>query len=183
MNHDPADQLWSQIENDGTQEAPESMNAAQTESADNDVITNLERERDEFKDMYMRSVAEAQNIQRRAQVDVENSRKFATENLVVDILPVLDNFERAVQSPAEGDAKTFLDGFVMIHQNLMATLQKHGLAPIEAVGQPFDPNLHQAIMRVETDEYPEDTVVEVLQTGYTVDGRCIRPAMVKVSGN
>ena len=71
----------------------------------------------------------------------------------------------------------------MIHQNLMATLQKHGLAPIEAVGQPFDPNLHQAIMRVETDEYPEDTVVEVLQTGYTVDGRCIRPAMVKVSGN
>lgn len=92
----------------------------------------------------------------------------------------MDNFERAVQSPAEGEAKVFLDGFIMIHQNLMAMLSKHGLAVIEAMGQPFDPNFHQAIMRVPSDEYESDTVCEVLQTGYTVDGRCIRPAMVKV---
>ena len=92
----------------------------------------------------------------------------------------MDNFERAVQSPAEGDAKVFLDGFIMIHQNLMAMLSKHGLAVIDAVGKPFDPNFHQAIMRVPSDEFESDTVCEVLQTGYTVDGRCIRPAMVKV---
>ena len=127
--------------------------------------------------------ADFDNFRRRTNQEKEQLSGFVKGNVLADLLPVLDNFERAVQSPAEGDAKTFLDGFVMIHQNLMATLQKHGLAPIEAVGQPFDPNLHQAIMRVETDEYPEDTVVEVLQTGYTVDGRCIRPAMVKVSGN
>ena len=68
----------------------------------------------------------------------------------------------------------------MIHQNLMAMLSKHGLAVIDAVVKPFDPNFHQAIMRVPSDEYESDTVCEVLQTGYTVDGRCIRPAMVKV---
>ena len=72
---------------------------------------------------------------------------------------------------------------MMIHQNLMDMLKKHGLATIEAVGQPFDPNFHQAIMRVESDEYEDDTVCEVLQTGYTVDGKTVRPAMVKVVHN
>ena len=105
---------------------------------------------------------------------------FVKGDVLKDLLPVLDNFERAVQSPAEGDTKVFLDGFIMIHQNLMAMLSKHGLAVIDAVGKPFDPNFHQAIMRVPSDEYESDTVCEVLQTGYTVDGRCIRPAMVKV---
>ncbi|MDU4214825.1 MAG: nucleotide exchange factor GrpE [Veillonella sp.] len=120
--------------------------------------------------------ADFDNRYKRLQADFENVKG----DVLTDLLPVLDNFERAVQSPAEGEAKVFLDGFIMIHQNLMAMLSKHGLAVIEAMGQPFDPNFHQAIMRVPSDEYESDTVCEVLQTGYTVDGRCIRPAMVKV---
>ena len=124
--------------------------------------------------------ADFENFKRRTNQEKEQLAGYVKGDVLTDLLPVLDNFERAVQSPAEGEAKVFLDGFIMIHQNLMAMLSKHGLAVIEAVGQPFDPNFHQAIMRVPSDEYESDTVCEVLQTGYTVDGRCIRPAMVKV---
>ena len=168
---------------DAGAEAVEAEVVEDTEEAVVDAAQVLEELKNEFDNRYKRLQADFDNVRRRTNQEKEQLSGFVKGNVLADLLPVLDNFERAVQSPAEGDAKTFLDGFVMIHQNLMATLQKHGLAPIEAVGQPFDPNLHQAIMRVETDEYPEDTVVEVLQTGYTVDGRCIRPAMVKVSGN
>ena len=168
---------------DAGAEAVEAEVVEDTEEAVVDAAQVLEELKNEFDNRYKRLQADFDNFRRRTNQEKEQLSGFVKGNVLADLLPVLDNFERAVQSPAEGDAKTFLDGFVMIHQNLMATLQKHGLEPIEAVGQPFDPNLHQAIMRVETDEYPEDTVVEVLQTGYTVDGRCIRPAMVKVSGN
>lgn len=168
---------------DAGAEAVEAEVVEDTEKAVVDAAQVLEELKNEFDNRYKRLQADFDNFRRRTNQEKEQLSGFVKGNVLADLLPVLDNFERAVQSPAEGDAKTFLDGFVMIHQNLMATLQKHGLEPIEAVGQPFDPNLHQAIMRVETDEYPEDTVVEVLQTGYTVDGRCIRPAMVKVSGN
>ncbi|NCB95789.1 MAG: nucleotide exchange factor GrpE [Negativicutes bacterium] len=168
---------------DAGAEAVEAEVVEDTEEAVVDATQVLEELKNEFDNRYKRLQADFDNFRRRTNQEKEQLSGFVKGNVLADLLPVLDNFERAVQSPAEGDAKTFLDGFVMIHQNLMATLQKHGLAPIEAVGQPFDPNLHQAIMRVETDEYPEDTVVEVLQTGYTVDGRCIRPVMVKVSGN
>ncbi len=168
---------------DAGAEAVEAEVVEDTEEAVVDAAQVLEELKNEFDNRYKRLQADFDNFRRRTNQEKEQLSGFVKGNVLADLLPVLDNFERAVQSPAEGDAKTFLDGFVMIHQNLMATLQKHGLAPIEAVGQPFDPNLHQAIMRVETDEYPEDTVVEVLQTGYTVDGRCIRPAMVKISGN
>ena len=168
---------------DAGAEAVEAEVVEDTEEAVVDATQVLEELKNEFDNRYKRLQADFDNFRRRTNQEKEQLSGFVKGNVLADLLPVLDNFERAVQSPAEGDAKTFLDGFVMIHQNLMATLQKHGLAPIEAVGQPFDPNLHQAIMRVETDEYPEDTVVEVLQTGYTVDGRCIRPATVKVSGN
>lgn len=168
---------------DAGAEAVEAEVVEDTEEAVVDATQVLEELKNEFDNRYKRLQADFDNFRRRTNQEKEQLSGFVKGNVLADLLPVLDNFERAVQSPAEGDAKTFLDGFVMIYQNLMATLQKHGLAPIEAVGQPFDPNLHQAIMRVETDEYPEDTVVEVLQTGYTVDGRCIRPAMVKVSGN
>ena len=134
----------------------------------------------DFDNRYKRLQADFENFKRRTNQEKEQLAGYVKGDVLTDLLPVLDNFERAVQSPAEGDAKVFLDGFIMIHQNLMAMLSKHGLAVIDAVGKPFDPNFHQAIMRVPSDEYESDTVCEVLQTGYTVDGRCIRPAMVKV---
>ena len=145
-----------------------------------DAAQVLEELKADFDNRYKRLQADFDNFKRRTNQEKEQLAGYVKGDVLTDLLPVLDNFERAVQSPAEGDAKVFLDGFIMIQQNLMAMLSKHGLAVIDAVGKPFDPNFHQAIMRVPSDEYESDTVCEVLQTGYTVDGRCIRPAMVKV---
>ena len=151
-----------------------------TEEAVADAAQVLEELKADFDNRYKRLQADFENFKRRTNQEKEQLAGYVKGDVLTDLLPVLDNFERAVHSPAEGEAKVFLDGFIMIHQNLMAMLSKHGLAVIEAMGQPFDPNFHQAIMRVPSDEYESDTVCEVLQTGYTVDGRCIRPAMVKV---
>lgn len=137
----------------------------------------------EWENRYKRLQADFENFKRRTNQEKTQLASFIKGGVIEDLLPVLDNFERAISAPAEGDAKVFLDGFVMIHQNLMAMLSKQGLEVIDAVGKPFDPTYHQAIMRAPSDEYDDDTVCEVLQTGYTVDGRVVRPAMVKVVHN
>lgn len=137
----------------------------------------------EMENRYLRLQADFDNFKRRTLQEKEQLAGFVKGDVMEDLFPVLDNFERALQVPATDETKAFLEGFAMIQQNLMASLQKHGLAVIEAVGKPFDPNYHQAVMRVPSDEYEDDTVCEVLQTGYTVDGRTVRPAMVKVVHN
>ena len=152
----------------------------ETEEVVADAAHVLDELKADFDNRYKRLQADFENFKRRTNQEKEQLAGYVKGDVLTDLLPVLDNFERAVQSPAEGDVKVFLDGFIMIHQNLMAMLSKHGLAVIDAVGKQFDPNFHQAIMRVPSDEYESDMVCEVLQTGYTVDGRCIRPAMVKV---
>ena len=162
---------------EATKEQSEAQNAEESVVEASEVLEELKAD---FDNRYKRLQADFENFKRRTNQEKEQLAGFVKGDVLKDLLPVLDNFERAVQAPAEGDTKVFLDGFIMIHQNLMAMLSKHGLAVIDAVGQPFDPNFHQAIMRVPSDEYESDTVCEVLQTGYTVDGRCIRPAMVKV---
>lgn len=162
---------------EATKEQSEAQNAEESVVDASEVLEELKAD---FDNRYKRLQADFENFKRRTNQEKEQLAGFVKGDVLKDLLPVLDNFERAVQAPAEGDTKVFLDGFIMIHQNLMAMLSKHGLAVIDAVGNPFDPNFHQAIMRVPSDEYESDTVCEVLQTGYTVDGRCIRPAMVKV---
>lgn len=162
---------------EATKEQSEAQNAEESVVDASEVLEELKAD---FDNRYKRLQADFENFKRRTNQEKEQLAGFVKGDVLKDLLPVLDNFERAVQAPAEGDTKVFLDGFIMIHQNLMAMLSKHGLAVIDAVGEPFDPNFHQAIMRVPSDEYESDTVCEVLQTGYTVDGRCIRPAMVKV---
>ena len=171
------EQVKEEILEEEVTESTEEQNAA---DAVVDAGPVLEELKADFDNRYKRLQADFENFKRRTNQEKEQLAGFVKGDVLKDLLPVLDNFERAVQAPAEGDAKVFLDGFIMIHQNLMAMLSKHGLSPIEAVGQPFDPNLHQAIMRVPSEDFESDTVCEVLQTGYTVDGRCIRPAMVKV---
>ncbi len=137
----------------------------------------------EFDNKYKRLQADFDNFRRRTNQEKTQLATFIKGNVLEDFLPILDNFERALAVPATEDNKAFLEGFQMIQDSLIAMLSKHGLAAIEAVGKPFDPNFHQAIMQVQSDEYEDDTVAEVLQTGYTVDGRTIRPAMVKVVNN
>ena len=150
---------------EATKEQSEAQNAEESVVDASEVLEELKAD---FDNRYKRLQADFENFKRRTNQEKEQLAGFVKGDVLKDLLP------------AEGDTKVFLDGFVMIHQNLMAMLSKHGLAVIDAVGKPFDPNFHQAIMRVPSDEYESDTVCEVLQTGYTVDGRCIRPAMVKV---
>ena len=161
----------------------EELTVEKTEEAVADAAQVLEELKADFDNRYKRLQADFENFKRRTNQEKEQLAGYVKGDVLMDLLPVLDNFERAVQSPAEGEAKVFLDGFIMIHQNLMAMLSKHGLAVIEAVGQPFDPNYHQAIMRVPAEDMEDDTVCEILQTGYTVEGRVVHPAMVKVVHN
>lgn len=107
-------------------------------------------------------------------------------DVISSILPVIDNFERALQVPQDqvaDDVKSFIDGYEMIYKQLLGVLEKEGVTKIDAVGKPFDPNYHQAVMRVPSDEYDDDVVVEVLQEGYLLGDKTLRPAMVKVAFN
>ena len=107
-------------------------------------------------------------------------------DVITNILPVIDNFERALQVPQDkvaDDVKSFIDGYEMIYKQLLGVLEKEGVTKIDAVGKPFDPNYHQAVMRVPSDEYDDDVVVEVLQEGYLLGDKTLRPAMVKVAFN
>jgi len=160
--------------------ASEANEVSEAVSAEADAVQEALAEAEK---RFVRLQADFDNFKRRTLQEKDQLAGFVKADVMKDLFGVLDNFERALAAPTTAETKAFLDGFVMIHQNLMAMLSKHGLAVIEAVGQPFDPNYHQAIMRVPSDEYEDDMVCEVLQTGYTVDGKTVRPAMVKVVHN
>ncbi len=126
--------------------------------------------------------ADFDNYRKRTQKEKEDISKYAAERLVGAILPVLDNFERAIGSvQTSPDLAGYSQGVEMIFRQMHNVLVKEGLAAIEAVGQPFDPNIHEAILTVESEEHPENTVVEEVQKGYYLKDRVLRPSMVKVS--
>jgi molecular chaperone GrpE len=113
----------------------------------------------------------------------EELAQYATSKLVGQLLPVLDNFERALLTNGDvAQSDSFAKGVDMIYRQLFQVLEAEGLKPMAPIGQTFDPEHHQAIMQVESDEYEEGTVVEVIQSGYWLKDKVIRPAMVKVSG-
>jgi len=146
-------------------------------------IAELERLADEHQNRYLRAQADFDNFRRRTQKEKEELAQYASMKLITQLLPVLDNFNRALQAgEGAGGTESFAKGVDMIFRQLSQVLEAEGLKTMEAEGQPFDPELHQAIMRVESDEHEEGTVVEVVQTGYMLKDKVIRPAMVKVSG-
>jgi molecular chaperone GrpE len=146
-------------------------------------IAELERQVEEYRQRLLRAQADFDNFRRRTQREKEELVKFASADLITRLLPVLDNFERAIgASKSSGDFESLAKGVDMIHRQLLQLLEQEGLKPMETVGQPFNPELHEAVMRVESDEHEEGTVVEELQRGYILKDRVIRPAMVKVSG-
>jgi molecular chaperone GrpE len=133
-------------------------------------------------DRYLRAVAELENAKKRAQREREEYIRYANESLLRELLPVLDNFERAVRAArTAGEAPGFLAGVELIQRELLKVLEKFGVTPFTAVGQPFDPAKHEAVGRVETTEHPEMTVVEETLCGYLLNGRVLRPAMVTVA--
>ncbi|HBW37611.1 nucleotide exchange factor GrpE [Desulfosporosinus sp. BICA1-9] len=137
---------------------------------------------DEHYDHLLRMQADFDNYRKRTQKEKTEIIKYASERVVGELLPVLDNFERAVSAAQiNPDFAAFSQGVEMILRQLQTALSKEGLKAIEAVGQPFDPNLHDAVLRVESEEHPENTVVDELQKGYYLKEKVLRPSMVKVS--
>ena len=139
---------------------------------------DLQAKYDELYDKHLRTLAEYENYKRRTQKEKDDLYLFAQANTIGELLPVLDNLERAVASE---ESSPFKDGVEMIVKQLLETLAKMGVSPIEAVGKPFDPNLHAAVMHVEDESVGENTVVEEFQKGYMCKDKVIRYAMVKVA--
>lgn len=135
------------------------------------------------KDAALRAAAEAENVRRRAAQDVQKARDFALEKFAGELLPVVDNLERAMQSmDAEEDAiKVVLEGIDMTYKSFLSTLEKFGVEVVDPQGQPFNPEQHEAMGMQESEEHAPNTVMAVMQKGYTLNGRLLRPAMVMVS--
>jgi len=139
----------------------------------------LAAEKADMADRLLRARAEFDNARRRAERERSEFLQFAAMDLVKEVLPVLDDFERALK--VETADRNYAKGVELIYQRLYETLKKLGLEPIEAAGRMFDPNLHQAVERVETDEAEDHTVIGEFQKGYNFKGKLLRPAMVRVA--
>ncbi|MGI9902857.1 nucleotide exchange factor GrpE [Bacillus velezensis] len=145
-------------------------------------IDELQGLLDEKENKLLRVQADFENYKRRSRLEMEAAQKYRSQNVVTEILPALDNFERALQVEAESEqTKSLLQGMEMVRRQLMDALEKEGVQAIEAVGQEFDPNLHQAVMQVEDENFGSNIVIEELQKGYKLKDRVIRPSMVKVN--
>lgn len=146
------------------------------------LIEELKAQLAEKDDQYLRLKADYANFRRRSGKEREELSAVVTQELFKDLLPIVDNFDRAMATEAK-DVESFKKGVEMIHNQLGEVLQKNGLEVIETKGQKFDPNYHQAVMRVQSDELEDDTIAQELQKGYMVKGRVIRPSMVQVVSN
>lgn len=167
---------------------PQTEEAAEASDINTDALEAVQaeleqktKEYQESNEQLMRLRADFDNFRRRTRQEKEDLSGVVLQGILSDLLPVVDNFERAVAVESAGDS--FKEGIVMVHAQLTAVLQKNGLEPIAAVGAKFDPNFHQAVMRVEDPSNEDDTIVEELQKGYMAHGRVIRPSMVKVVSN
>ena len=163
------------------QETPKTDNAAELESL-RAQLRAAEKERDEYLELARAGRREFEGYQQRAKRDLETERRFAQTPLAGDLLPVIDNLERAVGAArTASDAATLAQGVAMVLKLLDDVLRRHGIARIDAEGQPFDANLHEAVMQQPSGDVPAGTVLRVLEPGYTVHERVLRPARVIVS--
>ena len=171
---DNQNQKASSVEDNLPVVTPEAQIAALTAERD-----QLAAEKADMKDRLLRALAYFDNFRRRAERDRSEYVQFAAMEMVRDLIPILDDFRRALK--VETADKEYAKGIELIAQRLFETLKKAGLEPIEAAGKQFDPNLHQAVDRVQSEELPDQTVLEEYQSGYNFKGKLMRPAMVKVA--
>ncbi len=201
----PQDNAGEQPQGTAKQENPKQENpqqdAATNESADSpeagvqdaDAVAELElalskaeQRAGEANERAVRAVAEMENIRRRAAADVEKAHKFALEKFASELLTTVDNLERALEvSKQQGEEvnQNFLEGIELTHKGLLSTLHKFGVEAVGEPGEPFNPDLHQAMAMQEAPEQDNNTILAVMQKGYTLSGRLLRPAMVMVVKN
>jgi molecular chaperone GrpE len=144
-------------------------------------IVQLQKQRDDYLDQLQRSRAEFANYQKRSKSQAEAERIYAVGTLARDLLDPIDNLERAIEALRASGASGITEGLDMVHRQLLSSLAKHGVEPIAALGKPFDPNQHEAVVQQPDPVHPEGTVVAELSKGYRIHERVLRPTKVAVS--
>ncbi|MBM6595013.1 nucleotide exchange factor GrpE [Microvirga pudoricolor] len=171
---------------------PEAANDAAAQPAHDfaahDPIAALEAERTDMKDKLLRTLADMENLRRRTEREIADARTYGVANFARDMLNVADNIRRALDSvpeeakaSAEGAFKGLIEGIDLTERDLLKVLERHGVKRLDPQGQKFDPNLHQAMFEVPNPDVPSGTVVQVVQSGYVIGERVLRPAMVGVA--
>ena len=151
------------------------------ESGEGDEAENLRDEIEHLREMYLRKLAEFDNFRKRTEREKSELVKVGGAKIVEDLIPVLDNFERALEQSGDSSPESILQGVRMISKQLIEVLERHGLEQFDPTGQPFEPEFHEAIQRVEDSNLAPGSVAWVLAKGYTFGGRLVRPAMVGVT--
>ena len=166
---------------------PEAEEQPESASEEERLEAQLEGAKSEARETYdrlLRVTAEFENYKKRSQREMNDFRRFANESLIKEILPVVDNLERALaveQTDTESAVEGVKEGVRMTLEGLTETLKRFGVTSVESEGHPFDPNVHQAVSQEETEQYPDGTVSKELQKGYKLNDRLLRPSMVVVS--
>lgn len=158
-----------------SEEVEETEESAETENMESEQTTE-----EQESERYMRLMAEFQNFKKRAAKEKTDIHAYANEKLMNELLPVLDNFERALETKTE-EVEGYAKGMELIFNQMKTALENHGLKEIVSLGEEFDPNRHSAVMNEDSDEYESGKVCKVLQKGYELNGRVIRPTMVSVA--
>ncbi len=166
---------------EGGEETPSTSSTASAGTAVSEV-DKLRAERDAVLDRLARLQAEFDNARKRAAREQQEFREYAAADVIKNILPVLDSFERALKASA-GGSNDLRGGLELIYRQFQDTLQKLGVQPIESVGKPFDPRVHEAVEMVDTSDAPDHQVLDEFHRGYNYKGRLLRPAMVRVARN
>ena len=177
----PEDEVKKEAGSAEATETPEEDNAPEAEKTEEKSEEKTEEKADDGNEKYVRLMAEFQNYKKRVAKEKNDIREYATEKLVMELLPVLDNFERALAASAEDDPAGYAKGMELIFTQMVTELQKSGLAEVEAEGQDFDPTKHNAVMTEENEELESGKVSKVLQKGYALNDKVIRPSMVAVT--
>ncbi len=188
-----------EITSDATEETIEAVHAeveeaqangaAQTETEDVQStsepaaeLTELEAKFQESENRYLRLLADFDNFRRRTQLEREAGEKYRAQSLITNLLPAIDNFERAMQvEPDNEQTKALLEGVKMVYGSIIEALKQEGAEQIESMGNEFDPNFHQAVMQTEEEGFGSNIIVEEFQKGYQLKDRVVRPAMVRVN--
>lgn len=152
-----------------------------TATVSDDPLAALQQEKDALQDRLLRTAAEFDNFRKRIDRERRDLAEFAASDVLMELLPIVDNFERALQAPAPPEAEAFRKGIEMIHRQMLDLLRKRGVKPIDTVGADFDPNFHQAVIQEASADHREGEVMQELQRGYMLGDRLLRPAMVKVA--
>jgi molecular chaperone GrpE len=178
----------NETESEALPNGGEPANDATAPEAAVDPTAALEAEKADLKDKLLRTLADMENLRRRTEREVADARAYAVTNFARDMLNVADNIRRALESVpaearegAEGAFKALVEGIELTERDLLKTLERHGVKRLEPQGQKFDPHMHQAMFEVPNPDMPSGTVVQVVQTGYAIGERVLRPALVGVA--